>query len=158
LPKRGADKDDDGNRRLKGRTINESIWRPLHEAFALAQEEEIIPRNPMALVKREKAEPINRRQHSWADAERILNEVKARTHESYLELKFMLFMGVGQAEAKDFAGGSVDWQTKKITFVRRKTGKQYSVPLYPWAEDFIRSEMEPRLKHGKPVFRLAESP
>jgi hypothetical protein len=147
-----ADKDDNEKRRLKGRTINESIWRPLHDAFALAHEENVIPRNPMASVKREKTEPINRSQHTWADAERILNEVKARTHESYLELKFMLFMGVGQAEARDFAGGSVDWQNKAITFIRRKTGQKYEVPLYPWAEDFIRAEMEPRLQDGKAVF------
>ena len=78
--------------------------------------------------------------------------MKARAYESYLELKFMLFLGVGQAEAKSFAGGSVDWQEEKITFIRRKTGKPYQVPIYQWAKNFIRTEIEPRLKQGKPVF------
>jgi len=141
-----------GRRRLKGQTINEAIWRPLQDAFALALEENFINRNPMASVKREKAEPINRRQHAWEDAERILEDVKGRTYESYLELKFMLFMGVGQAEAKDFAGGSVDGQEQTITFIRRKTGRQFTVPIYPWAKQFIHSEIEPRLKQGQPVF------
>ena len=87
-----------GRRRLKGQTINEAIWRPLDNAFALALEERFIDRNPMASVDREKTTPINRTQHKWNEAERILEDVKARAYESYLELKFMLFMGVGQAE------------------------------------------------------------
>jgi len=124
----------------------------LHEAFALAQEEDFIPRNPMESVKREKIEPINRIQLKWADAERILEDVKTRGKDSYLELKFMLFMGVGQAEAKDFTGGAVDWEENQVTFIRQKTRKQYTVPLYPWAKDFIRTEMEPLLKQGKRVF------
>jgi integrase len=49
-------------------------------------------------------------------------------------------------------GGSVDWKENKITFIRRKTGKQYTVPIYPWAKEFIQSEIEPRLKREKPVF------
>ena len=141
-----------GRRRLKGQTINEAVWRPLHDAFALALEENFISRSPVAPVKREKNEPINRRQHAWADAERILEDVKARAYESYLELAFMLFMGVGQGEARDLAGGSVDAQAQTITFIRRKTGKQFTVPIYPWAKQFIHLEIEPRLKRGQPVF------
>jgi hypothetical protein len=64
----------------------------------------------------------------------------------------MLFLGVGQAEAKDFTGGSVDWQQSNLAFMRRKTGKPFTVPIYPWAKEFIHTEMEPRLKQGKPVF------
>ncbi len=144
-----------GQRRLKGQTINEAIWRPLNDAFDLALEEGFIARNPMVSVNREKPAPINRNQHTWADAERILEDVKNRgpeSSESYLELKFMLLLGVGQAEAKDLMGGSVNWNEEKITFIRRKTGKQYTVPIYPWAKQFIQSEIEPRLKHDQPVF------
>lgn len=151
LAKARADKKQ-GHRRLKGQTINEAIWRPLHNAFDLALEERFIDRNPMASVDREKTTPINRSQHSWADAERLLEDAKHRALESYLELKFMLLLGVGQAEAKDLMGGSVDWNENKITFIRRKTGKQYTVPIYPWAKEFIQSEIEPRLKREKPVF------
>ena len=71
-------------------------------------------------------EPIHRVQHKWTNAERVLDDVKARAYESYLELKFMLFMGVGQGEAKAVTGGSIDWQEKEITFIRLKTGKPYS--------------------------------
>ena len=39
LAKARADKADTGQRRLKGQTINFSVWRPLNEAFALAEEE-----------------------------------------------------------------------------------------------------------------------
>ena len=142
-----------GKRRLKGQTINLSVWRPLNEAFALAQEEDFITRNPMASIKREKAEPINRIQLKWADAGRVMEEVKARGNtESYLELKFMWLLGVGQAEAKDITGGAVDWEKNEIRFVRRKTGQQYTVPIYPEAVEFIRTEIEPRFKQGKPVF------
>jgi hypothetical protein len=94
LAKARADKAK-GHRRLKGQTINEAIWRPLDNAFALALEERFIDRNPMASVDREKTTPINRSQHSWADAERILEDAKHRASESYLELKFMLLLGVG---------------------------------------------------------------
>ena len=141
-----------GRRRLKGQTINEAIWRPLHNAFDLALEERFIDRNPLESVDREKTTPINRTQQTWADAERILEDVRSRALESYLELKFMLFLGVGQAEAKDFTGGSVDWQNNNLTFIRRKTGKPFTVPIYPWAKEFIHTEMEPRLKQGKSVF------
>ena len=143
-----------GQRRLKGQTINLSVWRPLNEAFALAQEEDHIPRNPMDSVKREKAEPIIRTQLKWADAERVLEDVKVRGNkESYLELKFMLLMGVGQAEAKDFAGGAVDSEKNEIRFIRQKTKKPFHVPIYPWAGEFIRTEITPRLKQGQPVFK-----
>ncbi len=153
LAKARADKAKTGGRRLKGQTINLSVWRPLNDAFALAQEEDFISRNPMESVKREKAEPINRKQLNWEDADRVLADVKVRGNkESYLELKFMLFMGVGQAEAKDFTGGAVDWKENQITFIRQKTRKQYTVPIYPWAKDFIRDEIQPRLKLGQPVF------
>jgi integrase len=152
LAKARADKDESDRRRLKGQTINEAIWRPLRDAFDLALEENLVQRSPMDSVKREKSEPIVRTQHKMADAERILDDVKARSHESYIELAFMLFMGVGKAEAQDFAGGSVDWQDRKINFIRRKTGKPFHVPIYPWAENFIRDEIEPRLKLGQPVF------
>jgi len=142
-----------GQRRLKGQTINFSVWRPLNEAFDLAQEEDFIARNPMDSVKREKAEPIIRTQLKWSEAERVLADVKERGNkESYLELTFMLLMGVGQAEAKDFAGGAVDWQENRISFIRQKTKKPFHVPIYPWATDFIRTEITPRLKQGKPVF------
>ena len=141
-----------GRRRLKGQTINEAIWRTLKDAFDLAFEEKFISRNPLAFVDREKPAPINRQQHNWADAERILEDVKERALESYLELKFMLLIGVGQAEAKDLRGGRIDWLNNKITFIRQKTGKAFTVPIYPWAENFIRSEIEPRLKPDNPVF------
>ena len=147
-----ADKNEQGSRRLKGQTINEAIWRSLNDAFHLAMEERFIVSNPMVSVKREKAEPINRNQHKWEDAERLLEDVKSRAPESYLELKFMLMLGVGQAEARDIMGGSVKWNDSQITFVRKKTGKQYTVPVYPWATDFIRTEIEPRLKQNEPVF------
>ena len=65
-----------GRRRLKGQTINEAIWRPLHNAFALALEEGFINRNPVTFVQKEKTEPIQRNQHKWEDAER--NEIKPR--------------------------------------------------------------------------------
>jgi integrase len=153
IAKAREDKNTKGRRLLKGQTINEVIWRLLHDAFDLALEENLIQRNPMDSVKREKTEPINRQQLNWADAERVLADVEARGNkESYLELKFMLFMGVGQAEAKDFSDGAVDWKEKQITFIRQKTRKQYTVPIYPWAKEFIRDEIQPRLRLGRPVF------
>ncbi len=103
-------------------------------------------------MDREKTTPINRSQPNWSDAERVMDDIKQRTPESYLELKFMLLIGVGQAEAKDLNGGLVDWQTKRISFIRRKTGKECKVPIYPWAENFIRTKIEPRLKPNTPVF------
>jgi hypothetical protein len=48
--------------------------------------------------------------------------------------------GVGKAEAKA-ATGAIDWQKKTISFTRIKTGKSYEVPIYPWADDFIRTEL-----------------
>ena len=152
LAKARADKKK-GERRLKGQTINLSVWRPLNDAFALAVEEDIIAHSPMDSVKREKAEPIIRIQLKWQEAERVLAEVKtAGNQESYLELKFMLLLGVGQAEAKSFTGGAVDWQKNQITFIRQKTQKPFHVPIYPWAKEFIRTDIAPRLKQGKPVF------
>ena len=141
-----------GRRRLKGQTINEAIWRTLKDAFDLALEEKFVASNPVTFVDREKTSPINRSQHKWSDAERVMDDIKQRAPESYLELKFMLLIGVGQAEAKDLNGGRVDWLMKRISFIRRKTGKEYKVPIYPWAEDFIRTEIEPRLKLNAPVF------
>ena len=107
----------------------------------------------MDSIKREKAAPINRIELKWSEAERVMADIKERGHlASYLELKFMWLLGVGQGEAKDIKGGSVDWDKNEIRFIRQKTGKQYVVPIYPWAAEFIRNEIEPRLSPGKPVF------
>ena len=154
VAKARADIDDKGRRRLKGQTINSAILVPLYNAFALAQEENWIDRNPMDTVKREKAEPINRIQLKWSEAEQVMEEVKLRGNpESYLELKFMWLLGVGQGEAKDISGGAVDWDKNQIKFTRQKTGKAYIVPIYPWAAEFIRTEIEPLFKKGQPLFQ-----
>jgi integrase len=141
-----------GRRRLKGQTINEAIWRLLHNAFALALEERFIERNPMDSVDREKTTPITRTQQTLEDAQRILEDVKSRNLESYLELRFMLVLGVGQAEAKGATGDSINWQAEEVSFIRKKTGKPYEVPFYPWAKDFLLKEIQPRARPGKPLF------
>lgn len=154
VAKARADVDDKGRHRLKGQTINSAILVPLYNAFALALEENWINRNPLDMVKREKAEPINRKQLKWSEAEQVMEEVKLRGNlESYLELKFMWLLGVGQGEAKDITGGAVDWDKNHIKFTRQKTGKAYIVPIYPWAAEFIRTEIEPLFKKGQPLFQ-----
>jgi integrase len=63
----------------------------------------------------------------------------------------MLLLGVGKAEAASLTGGAVDWEQKQISFVRKKTGEPFVVPIYPWAEDFVR-ELQPRFRQGQVVF------
>ncbi len=82
-----------------------------------------------------------------------MEEVRTRSHESYLELKFMLLLGVGPAEAKAVTGKSINWQTEEITFIRKKPGTPYEVPIYPWAKDFLLNEIKPQIKPGKPLFK-----
>jgi hypothetical protein len=74
IAKAREDKDGKGRRRLKGQTINESILRPLSDAFDLALEEGFVSRNPMASVKKEKTEPINGQSYRLTDAKRRLKK------------------------------------------------------------------------------------
>ena len=139
------------SRGLKGQTINETVLRLLRNAFHLAVEDHLIASNPVTSVKGERRDPIVRKQLAWEDANRVLEDIKSRSLESYLQLKFILLLGVGKAEAKGLTGGAVNWTTSKIAFVRKKTGEPFEVPIYPWAKEFIR-QLEPRFQPGVPVF------
>jgi len=138
-------------RKLKGQTINETILRLLRNAFDLAVEDRLIPSNPVSNVKGERRQPIIRKQLTWEEANRVLEDIRDRAPESYRQLKFMLLLGVGKAEAEGLTGGAVDWQQKQISFVRKKTREPFVVPIYPWAEEFVR-ELQPRFRPGELVF------
>ena len=136
---------------LKGQTINESILRPLKNAFDLAVEERIVETNPVTKVERELIKPIHRQQLDWDNALKVLEEVKKRAPESYLILRAMLLLGIGQAECKTLSGKSIDWKKREVHFIRQKTGEPYEVPIYPWTEDCLH-EIEDRFQPDKPIF------
>lgn len=39
--------------------------------------------------------------------------------------------GLGQAECSDLTWGDINFNTSKVTIIRKKTSKEFSFPIYP---------------------------
>jgi integrase len=136
----------------KPSTVNDILFKALGGLFKLAVEDGLIERSPLEGLKRARRRETERQQPSWEQAQVIVEEVARLAPESGLMAAMMRNFGVGQAEIRQLRGEHIDPGAGVIHFRRKKTGKSFDVPIFPYAQPFIESLLaEGRLKVGRAV-------
>lgn len=138
---------------LSATTVNDVIGKVLRLCLEHSVEKGWLPENPAAKLKPLKRAQTIRLQPSWDEAWKLVDEVCRVSHESGELLRFMLAFGVGQAEVKSLKGEHIDLGRSTISFVRQKTGKLFTVPVFPHAKPVLEAlKTAGRIQTGKPVF------
>lgn len=152
-------------RRLKNTSYNRYAG-VLKQIFDLAVNDRIIAESPFERVRTrwKKPQPPVRRVPTLDQFQAILAEVRSEkrsshAHESGDFLEFLGLAGVGQAEASTLIWGDVDFTTNYISFRRHKTGKKFTVPIYPHLRPLLerrRHEAGSEVDSGKLVLQIKD--
>jgi integrase len=136
----------------KPSTVNDILFKALGALFKIAGEDDLIDRSPLEkLAHSRKVEP-DRQQPLWEQSQEIVDSIRTSSSETGVIAGFMRNFGVGQAEIKYLLGENIDTDAGVIHFRRKKTGKQFDVPIFPHAQPFIQTlKAEGRLQVGRPV-------
>lgn len=128
--------------------------------FQLAVIDNLLDRNPVVLIpKKDRRKRIERERNAEATIptveqfERIVENIRSQEFSDTAELSadfvsFCALASVGEAEVSSVSWENVNWKAQRITFVRRKTGKEFYVPLFPWLKPFLSDLWE---RSGKPT-------
>ncbi len=136
----------------KPSTVNDIIFKALAALFRMALEDGLIERSPLENLKRAKRSEPDRAQPTWQQAQQIETEVGRHAPETKIIVGLMRSFGVGQAEIRFLHGEDVDEERSIIHFRRKKTGKSFDVPIFPYARPLVaKLKAEGRLQIGKPV-------
>jgi len=123
----------------------------LRQMFELAVADGVVTEqsNPFKekMIRPKKLEKVVRNIPTIAQFEAIIANVRsqrdnAERGQSADFLQFLGLAGVGQAEAIDLKWRDID--ERKIRFVRRKTGAEFTVPIYSWLAPFIQKLRDAR--------------
>ena len=107
------------------------------DVFKHAVEDGIIAHSPAAdIVYRPRKDKNKRLIPSFAEFQAIVESVRAQKYadtakESADLIEFMGLAGLGQAECSDLTWGDINFNTSKVTIIRKKTSKEFSFPIYP---------------------------
>ena len=136
----------------KPSTVNDIMFKAMTALFRIAEEDGLINRSPLEkLAHSRKGEP-DRQQPSWEQSQQIVDSIRASSPETGVIIGFMQNFGVGQAEIQNLLGEAINVEAGVIHFRRKKTGKQFDVPIFPHAQPFIQAlKARGRLQVGKPV-------
>jgi len=125
------------------------------QAIAVSPAEGIKYKRSKAIIKR----PIP----SWEEFEAIVESVRSVVfsdtgQESADLIEFMGKAGLGQAECAGLTWGDINFKTGKILIIRKKTGTEFDIPIYPQVRpllDRMNEEREDR-SPGTRVFKVRD--
>ena len=107
------------------------------DVFTHAVEDGVIAHSPAASITYRARKDKNKRLiPSWQEFESIVGHVRSQKYADTAKqsadlIEFMGLAGLGQAECADLTWGDINFKTSKITIIRKKTSKEFSVPIYP---------------------------
>ena len=107
------------------------------DVFNHAVEDGVIAHSPAASITYRPRKDKNKRLiPSYAEFAAIVAHVRTQKYadtakESADLIEFMGLAGLGQAECADLTWGDINFQSSKITIIRKKTSKEFSFPIYP---------------------------
>ena len=107
------------------------------DVFNHAVDDGVIAHSPAASIKyRKRKDTIKRLKPSWGEFEAIVAHVRTQKYadtakESADLIEFMGLAGLGQAECADLSWGDINFKSSKIAIIRKKTAKEFSIPIYP---------------------------
>jgi integrase len=122
--------------RLAPATINKVITLT-RDVFQYAVDDKAIAVSPVDGVKYRKQRTTEKRLiPSWEEFTSIVASIRAQKYadtagESGDLIEFMGIAGLGQGECSGLTWGDVNFQTGIITIIRKKTGFEFSIPIYP---------------------------
>jgi integrase len=121
--------------------LSHSSWNAIltltRNVFEHAVDDGVIAHSPAASITyRKREDKIKRLIPSWGEFESIVTHVRTQKYadtakESADLIEFMGVAGLGQAECAGLTWGDVNFKTEKITIIRKKTAKEFSIPIYP---------------------------
>jgi integrase len=121
--------------------LSHSSWNAIltltRNVFEHAVDDGVIAHSPAASITyRKREDKIKRLIPSWSEFESIVTHVRTQKYadtakESADLIEFMGLAGLGQAECASLTWGDVNFKTEKITIIRKKTAKEFSIPIYP---------------------------
>jgi integrase len=139
-------------RNLKSAGMNNYI-RMLHGLFGLAVELGAISENTAHQLNLAREENPERLTPTWEQAKAIIEAVKRP--KSKMALTAMLLFGLGQAELRNLRGEHFNKDRECVVVRRQKTGKIFSVPVFPHARWFVEKlRHDGQLENGERVFQV----
>lgn len=122
--------------RLAPATINKVITLT-RDVFQYAMDDKAIAVSPVDGIKYRKLRTTEKRLiPSWEEFTSIVESIRAQKYadtagESGDLIEFMGLAGLGQGECSGLTWADVNFQTGIITIIRKKTGVEFSIPIYP---------------------------
>jgi integrase len=114
-----------------------AILTVTRDVFEYAIQDGVIARSPAESVTYRKREDKNKRLvPSWTEFEKIVEHVRFQklsdtAKQSADLIEFMGLAGLGQAECADLTWGDINFDSGRITIIRKKTSKEFAFPIYP---------------------------
>lgn len=114
-----------------------AILTVTRDVFEYAVDDGVIALSPAASITyRKREDTIKRLIPSWADFKAIVESVRSQKYadtakESANLIEFMGLAGLGQAECTDLTWGDINFRSGRIAIIRKKTSKEFTIPIYP---------------------------
>jgi len=136
----------------------------VRDLFRYAIDDQAIAVSPAEGIKYKRSKAsIKRPIPSWEEFEAIVSSVRHVVfsdtgQESADLIEFMGKAGLGQAECAGITWGDINFKTGKITIIRKKTGTEFEIPIYPQVRPLLermKDEREDRAPDTK-VFKVRD--
>lgn len=130
-------------------TINHVVT-VVRDVFRYAIADGVIAVSPVEGIKYKRPKAtIKRLIPSWGEFEAIVASVRSVVFsdtgkESADLIEFMGKAGLGQGECAGLTWGDINFQTNKIAIIRKKTGQEFTVPLFPTVRPLLERMNEER--------------
>jgi integrase len=155
--------DETKTRKWSAETYNRARYF-LRQLFDIAVADGIVTEatNPFRpkLIPRRKCEPVRRNIPTVEQFETIVRNVRSQRDNPSCEesadfLAFQGLLGVGQAEAASVRRSDINGE--KINFVRQKTKRAFSVPIYEWARELIEKLRAQPVRMNEKLFSIRDA-
>jgi len=117
-------------------TLNKAIT-VLRDVFEAAVEMRAIPNSPASKIRYKKeGDEVKRLTPSSEEFQAIVHHIRTQKYADTAQasgdlIEFMGLAGLGQAECAGLSWQDINFAARTIVLIRRKTRKQFTIPLYP---------------------------
>jgi len=148
--------------------LSSASWNAIltvtRDVFAYAVDDGVIAYSPAtSITYRKREDTIKRLIPSWGEFTAIVESVRSQKYadtakESADVIEFMGVAGLGQAECADLTWGDVNFGSGRISIIRKKTAKEFWIPIYPALRTLLERMNNEREdpSASAPVFKVKE--
>jgi integrase len=138
----------------------------LRDIFRYGEDRGMIADSPVtARIKYRKREDKNEKlTPTWEQFQAIVASIRGQRFsdtatESADLVQFMGEAGLGQAECAGIQWGHINFQTREIVLIRRKTRREFTIVIYPWLKPLLERMNQERGEQHEPqdyVFKVKD--